>query len=145
MKKLIEKISRHPILGKFINRETISYLIAGVLTTIVNLISYEALYRLGLSNLTANGFAWLVAVTFAYIVNKLKVFQSSSDSPKTEVTKITKFFGARVVTLIIEQAGMYIFIEQIGIHRWIVKISVSVVVIILNYVFSKLFVFNEDK
>ncbi len=144
MKKLISKIIEHPLLGKFINRETISYLIAGVLTTIVNLISYESLYRLGLSNLTANALAWLVAVAFAYVVNKRKVFLYTSNSAKAEVTKISKFFSARLVTLLIEQAGIYIFIEELGIHRWIVKASLSVIVVILNYIFSKLFVFNKE-
>ena len=144
MKKLIIKLLEHPELGKFINRETITYAIAGALTTLVNLLSYETLYRLGLSNLIANGLAWFIAVSFAYVVNKRNVFRSTSDSLKIELIKVSKFFGARVMTLGIEQVGMYIFIEQIGIHRWIVKASLSIIVIIFNYIFSKLFIFNNN-
>ena len=62
------------VLDKLVNRETIAYVIAGALTTIVNFISYEGLYRLGLQNLTANAWAWVIAVSFAYIVNKRNVF-----------------------------------------------------------------------
>jgi putative flippase GtrA len=128
---------------KVVNRETIAYGIAGVLTTIVNFISYEGLYQLGIPNLTANGIAWFIAVTFAYIVNKKNVFLSQSDTVKDEASKLTKFFGARLVTLGVEQLGMYIFINRLGFFRLLVKAGIAVVVIILNYVFSKLYIFNK--
>lgn len=126
-----------------INKETIAYGIAGGLTTLVNFLSYEGLYRLGFSNLTANAMAWIVAVTFAYIVNKVSVFQSKSTTGKEEMIKIVKFYGARLVTLGIEQMGLYIFVENLGIYRWLVKASLSIVVIILNYLFSKLYIFRK--
>ncbi len=128
-----------------VNKETVSYIIAGVLTTAVNFLSYEGLYRLGLSNLWANGWAWVIAVTFAYIVNKRNVFMSKSSGIKEEVSKLSKFFGARLVTLIVEQAGMYIFVERLGIYRLLVKACLAVIVIILNYLFSKLYIFNRSR
>ncbi len=131
------------IIKKIINRETIAYIIAGVLTTIVNFISYEGLYRLGLANLTANAIAWVIAVTFAYIVNKKQVFLSKSDSTTEEARKMSKFFGARLITLGVEQAGMYIFIDIFGFYRLMVKAVIAVIVIILNYLFSKIFVFTR--
>jgi len=130
---------------KAVNRETITYIIAGVLTTIVNFISYESLYQLGIPNLTANALAWVIAVIFAYIVNKINVFQSKSDTVKAETMKITKFFGARLITLAIEQVGMYLFTERMDFNRLIVKAFIAVIVIILNYFFSKLFIFNRKK
>ena len=145
MKQWISQLNKHPILSKFINRETFAYAIAGVLTTLVNFISYEIIYNLCHSNLTANGLAWVIAVTFAYIVNKWNVFNSKSDTTKAETFKIIKFFAARLVTLGIEQLGMYIFVERLGIYRWIIKGSLSVIVIILNYIFSKLFIFNKKR
>ena len=87
--------------------------------------------------------AWIVAVTFAYIVNKVSVFQSKSTTGKEEMIKIVKFYGARLVTLGIEQMGLYIFVENLGIYRWLVKASLSIVVIILNYLFSKLYIFRK--
>jgi putative flippase GtrA len=128
---------------KMVNRETITYIIAGVLTTIVNFISYEGLYRMGLKNLVANAWAWVIAVAFAYIVNKKNVFLSKSSNAKDEAVKVMRFFGARVITLGVEQFGMFLFIDYLGFHRLLVKACIAVVVTILNYIFSKLFVFHK--
>lgn len=145
MKSLLNKIINHPIYKKLVNRETITYGISGVLTTLVNFVSYELLYRLSASNLTANWMAWVIAVTFAYIVNKWEVFRSRSENAKAEISKIAKFYGARLVSLGVEQIGMYIFVEKLGYYRWLIKIALSVIVIIINYIFSKLYIFNKDK
>ncbi|NLK73787.1 MAG: GtrA family protein [Clostridiales bacterium] len=131
------------IIKKFINRETIAYGIAGVMTTLVNFISYETFFRLGLSNLNANALAWVIAVSFAYIVNKINVFKAKSKDIKDEISKLVKFFGARLVTLGVEQVGMYLFIERLGYHRLLVKAALTGFVIVLNYIFSKLFIFNK--
>lgn len=131
------------LIKKIVNRETIAYIIAGVLTTIVNFISYESLYRLGLTNLTANAIAWVIAVTFAYFVNKKQVFLSKSESVSDEARKMSKFFGARLITLGVEQAGMYIFVDVLGFYRLLVKAVIAVIVIILNYLFSKIFIFKR--
>lgn len=128
---------------KLINREIIAYGVAGVLTTIVNFACYEGLYELGIPNLTANALAWVIAVAFAYIVNKKSVFLSRSYTLKDEASKISKFFGARIITLLVEQTGMYLFTEMIQFNRLLVKACLAVIVIILNYIFSKLFIFNS--
>lgn len=142
MSHLIEKGKM--LWNKVVNKETISYGIAGVLTTIVNFVSYEGLFRLGIPNLTANQIAWVIAVTFAYIVNKAGVFQSKSQTIREELDKILKFYGARVVTLGIEQLGMYLFTERIAGPRLMVKAMISILVIIINYLFSKLVVFRKN-
>jgi putative flippase GtrA len=142
MNYLLEMIKK--LMKIAFSREFIAYGIAGGLTTIVNFASYEGLYRLGLTNLWANAVAWLIAVTFAYIVNKKGVFLSKSDSAKEEATKLTKFFGARLITLGVEQIGMLIFVEWFGFYRLLVKACLAVIVIILNYIFSKLYIFHKD-
>jgi len=139
VKSLVKKVFR-----LFVNRETIAYAVAGVMTTLVNFASYEGLYRLGLENLTANAIAWVIAVTFAYIVNKNQVFLSKSRDAADEALKLSKFFGARIVTLIVEQAGMFVFAELLQVYRWLVKICLSAIVIVLNYLFSKLLIFKKD-
>ena len=144
MKALINRIRHHEIYKKVVNRETITYGIFGILTTIVNFVSYEGLYRLGMTNLTANWMAWVIAVTFAYIVNKWSVFRSRSSTVRAELTKMGKFYGARLVSLGVEQLGMFIFVDKLGIYRWLVKGALSVIVIILNYIFSKLYIFGKD-
>lgn len=145
MKNNSSKLLVKQLFDKFVNRETIAYGIAGALTTIVNFISYEALYRVGVKNMTANALAWVIAVTFAYFVNKNQVFLSKSKDAKDEVVKVSKFFGARVVTLVVEQGGMYIFTERLNVYRWLVKVCLAVIVIILNYLFSKLFIFRKEQ
>ena len=142
---MIHKIRNHKIYRILVNRETIAYAIAGVMTTVVNFISYELMYRLGFSNLNANWIAWLIAVTFAYIVNKWSVFRSKSESVKAETWKVIKFYGARLVSLGVEQLGIYILIERLDIYRWVVKGGLSIIVIILNYIFSKLYIFHKTK
>lgn len=145
MKNLIRRIIEHKLYRMLVNRETITYAIAGVMTTVVNFVSYEIMFRLNFSNLNANWIAWVIAVTFAYIVNKWSVFRSKSETARAETFKVLKFYGARLVSLGVEQLGIYIFIEQLGIYRWIVKGGLSVIVIILNYIFSKLYIFNQNK
>ncbi len=142
---MIHKIRNHKMYRILVNRETIAYAIAGVMTTVVNFISYELMYRLGFSNLNANWIAWLIAVTFAYIVNKWSVFRSKSESVKAETWKVIKFYGARLVSLGVEQLGIYILIERLDIYRWVVKGGLSIIVIILNYIFSKLYIFHKTK
>lgn len=145
MKKQVFLIKCKGIFRKVVNRETIAYGIAGVLTTIINFISYEGLYRLGIPNLTANAMAWVIAVTFAYIVNKRNVFVSKSNTVKDEFIKVSKFFGARLVSLGVEQLGMYIFTERFEYNRLLVKAALAIIVIILNYIFSKIFIFNNKQ
>lgn len=145
MYKRYKSIKNHPLFVKLINRETITYTIAGILTTLVNFVSYEGLFRLGIPNLTANWLAWVIAVTFAYIVNKRNVFLSRSRSVREELIKMVKFYGARLVSLGAEQLGMYVLAERLGIYRWFVKAALAVVVILINYIFSKLYIFNDRK
>lgn len=142
MKNLMNKIRKHSIYKKIVNRETITYGISGVLTTIVNFVSYEGLYRLGIKNLTANWMAWVIAVAFAYIVNKWSVFQSRSSNVKAEITKMGKFYGARLISLGVEQLGMFVFVERLGINRWLIKGALSIIVIVINYIFSKFYIFK---
>lgn len=133
------------LIKKIINRETIAYVLGGALTTFINFITYEAFYRLGLTNLASNAVAWVVAVALAYLVNKWNVFHSKSKNSKDEALKVIKFFGARALTLGIEQLGLYVFVELMGIYRWIIKGSLSIIVIVLNYVFSKFYIFRSQK
>ena len=129
---------------KLVNRETITYIIAGGLTTAVNFISYIGLCRMGIHYLTANVWAWVIAVSFAYVVNKLGVFLAKSSGLLEEAISIIKFFAARLVTLGVEQLGMYYFINKLGFHDLVVKASLAVIVIILNYIFSKLYIFKKQ-
>lgn len=129
---------------KVVTKETISYAVVGVLTTVVNLISFHFVCnKLGYNELIGNVIAWFIAVTFAYITNNLFVFGNGIEEKSKETVKIIKFFGARLVTLGIEELGLFIFVSLIGFPNMLVKYGLAVIVIIVNYVFSKLYIFNN--
>ena len=110
-------------------KEVIMYLIFGVATTLVNWVVYSLLMKTSAVNMTiSNAIAWFTAVVFAYITNKLFVFESKSWNVAEVWKEVVKFFGARIAT---------------GVEGFVAKILVSVIVVILNYVFSKIFVFNK--
>ncbi|BCJ94913.1 membrane protein, GtrA family [Anaerocolumna cellulosilytica] len=134
------------ILARIINRETIVYGIAGVLTTLVNLLSYYLLWKVaGIESLTANAIAWVIAVTFAYFVNAFWVFRDKINTLKEEFIKLLKFFSARGFSLLIEEVGLYIFVDLLYFNNMLVKGSLAVVVIVVNYFFSKMFIFQGSK
>lgn len=126
----------------FMNREMIAYLISGVLTTLVNWVLYYLLAKkLGIEELTANAVDWVLTVAFAYVVNALWVFQSRFSGAGDEVKKVAKFYGARLLTFVVEEGGMFLLVKILLWPDLIVKAGLAVIVIILNYIFSKLFVF----
>ena len=135
MKKLIQK---------FLNKETITYVIFGVLTTAVNYVSYWLFRKADISFLIANVMAWIVAVCFAYITNKLFVFESKSFAFKVLVKEIPSFIGARVLSLLFEEAFLAIAVH-FGMNDMIAKIIAAVVVVILNYFASKFIIFKKKK
>lgn len=135
-----------PIWERFVNRETITYAVAGVLTTIVNFFSYHFFCNiLGITNLIANAIAWVIAIIFAYVVNDIWVFQSITKGIRKEIEKITKFFGARICSFGVEEVGLYVFVDMFHWNNLLVKAGLAVIVIILNYIFSKLYIFNDRK
>ncbi len=132
--------------------EIIMYLIFGVSTTLVNWIVYSILVSIADANATfSNGIAWLAAVVFAYITNKLYVFESKSWKASVLIREIASFFGARIASGVFEiflpALLMKIGLDQafFGIEGSAAKIVVSVLVIVLNYIFSKLFIFRKNK
>lgn len=136
-------------------KEMIMYLVFGVGTTAVNWITYTLLIEVcGMKRLTiANIIAWIVAVVFAYITNKLWVFESKSWKLDVVVKEAGAFLGARIFSGIFEMGLfpllMYLGFNQslFGVEGMVAKVLIGVVVIVLNYIFSKLLVFRnkEDK
>ncbi len=125
------------------NKELISYLFFGVITTAVSILSFALFEFSGLDVLIANILSWILSVFVAFITNTLWVF---GDNLKNRViTKAFKFYAARIFTLLIEEALLLIFIKLLGLNSFVVKCTAQVVVIVLNYVISKLFVFGNKK
>jgi len=131
-------------------REIISYLFFGGLTTLVNFVVYIFFVHIIGSGITvSNAIAWVAGVLFAFVTNKLWVFQSKSWMAKQVLREAGTFLGARIATGVLDMAGVpllfYIGLRYplFGIEGFMAKSIITVLVIILNYVFSKAFVFRS--
>ena len=124
--------------------DILSYLFFGVLTTVVNYIIYLPCYNgLGLSAAVSNGISWVGAVAFAYLTNKPFVFQSHDWSLKTVIPELTKFVGCRVGSGLAETGILFVTADLLGWDGNLWKLITSVLVVVLNYVGSKLLVFRK--
>ncbi len=124
--------------------DMVSYLFFGVLTTVVNYLVYLPLYNLaGISAAVSNMIAWAAAVAFAYVTNKPFVFKSHDWSMKTVLPELGKFVGCRAASGGLETALVFLTVDVCGWDGNLWKLIISVVVVILNYVSSKLLVFRK--
>ena len=147
-------------LKKIFNRETILYLFFGVMTTVVNYVVFWLCYEVLLGregSLIANAVAFVAAVIFAFVVNKVFVFESKSWALAVVLKEIPPFVASRVASFGIEELGLFISESLLGwneivVLRWmgtaidgvtLTKLALSVIVVIVNYVFCKWFVFKK--
>ena len=124
--------------------DMVSYFFFGVLTTVVNYLVYLPLYNLaGISAAVSNMIAWAAAVAFAYVTNKPFVFKSHDWSMQTVLPELGKFVGCRAASGGLETALVFLTVDVCGWDGNLWKLIISVVVVILNYVSSKLLVFRK--
>ena len=133
-------------------KEIINYLIFGGLTTVVSWGTYSLFVKaFGMSVSVGNVLSWICAVIFAFITNKLFVFDSKTWAPATAIREFFSFIGARLATGVLEWFGVPFFSEHgltqplFGVKGLLAKIVVSIVVIILNYIFSKFLIFTKKE
>lgn len=125
--------------------DILSYLFFGVLTTVVNYLVYLPCYNmLGLSATVSNVIAWVVAVAFAYLTNKPFVFKSNDWSAKTVIPELIKFVSCRLGSGAIETLILLLSVDIMGWDGNLWKLLTSVIVVILNYIGSKLVVFRKS-
>ena len=130
------------LLKKYV--DILVYLVFGVLTTAVNYIVYLPCYNLlMLPAVASNVIAWAAAVAFAFVTNKPFVFRSHDWSPKTVVPELTKFVGTRVASGAMESAIIWLAVDLLGGNGNLWKLMTSVLVVVLNYVGSRLLVFRK--
>ena len=122
----------------------ILYGIFGVLTTLINIVSYSLFYSvLDVSNVISNIIAWILSVLFAFITNKLWVFESKSFEFKLFMAELGNFTLCRLATGVLDLGIMFVGVDLLKGPAIILKIVSNVIVIILNYVMSKVFVFKK--
>ena len=129
---------------KILNYETVSYIIFGVLTTLIDWLVYTGLGLINADYVLKTVLSWTAAVLFAYITNKLFVFRKNNFDFIIIVKEMALFFFSRIVSLGVNVLGMYSMFDLMGINEYISKAFLSVLVVILNYIFSKIFVFTSE-
>ena len=126
-------------------KDIILYGFFGVCTTIVNVISYWIMaHLLNASTIISSIIAWCAAVLFAYITNRKWVFHSQNTEKKDIVKEIVSFFVCRLATGVIDWGIMWIFVDKLGLNDIVIKVLSNVIVIVLNYIASKLVIFNNE-
>ena len=136
MEKIKELLKKY----KFI----ILYGIFGILTTIINIVTYALCYDMfNISNVVSNIIAWILSVLFAFITNKIWVFESKSFDFKIFIKELWNFIVCRLATGALDLGIMYVGVDLLKGPALILKIASNIIVIILNYVMSKLFVFKK--
>lgn len=148
-KDIFDKLFELPILRFFNpfykkNKEVLLYLFFGGLTFIVSIGTYAFFnISLGINELIANVMSWILAVMFAFLTNRIWVFQAPTNTIAEFFKQMCSFFGGRLVTLVVEEIILLVFITILGFASMPVKVIAQIIVIVLNYVISKFFIFKE--
>jgi len=126
------------------NKEVLLYLIFGVLTTIINIVTYKIFKNLlNIDYMLSTIIAWCFAVIFAYVTNRIYVFNSKNNNKTDIVKEIMLFISVRLSSLVIDIAIMYIGVTILTINDMLIKVFANVVIIIINYIVSKKIVFKN--
>lgn len=124
------------------NKEIINYLIFGVLTTLVNIIVFTLCAdQIHIQYLISNVIAWVASVLFAYVTNRKWVFDSHSNSIGKEMGK---FFSSRLATLGLDMIVMWLLVDLLTTNNVFAKVVANVLVVVANYILSKLIVFKKE-
>ena len=143
--KILEKIKLKKLVDLYKSHiEVMRYLIFGVLTTVINIVAYSiGLYIFHIPNLISNIIAWILSVTVAYLTNRVYVFDSKANTAKAIFVEVVSFFASRLITLGVDEAIMFITVDKLLWNGLLMKIISNIIVIILNFILSKLIVFRK--
>lgn len=126
-------------------RTPVLYLFFGGVTTLVNIAAYYLVARIfGIDPIPATLIAWLISVLAAYLTNRKWVFDSHAASARDVLRELSAFLGARVFTGLLDLGMMYLFVKKLYFDDMLIKIVSNVIVIVLNYVFSKFLIFKRQ-
>lgn len=123
-------------------KEQILYVVFGIATTLVNIVAYFLLSKLPLGTAVATALAWLISVIFAFFTNRKYVFKATENG---FLKQLVGFFSMRVVTGALDIFVMILFVDVLSVNDMLIKVLSNILVIILNYIFSKFLVFKKDK
>ena len=128
------------------HQEGMRYLVFGALATFVNIACYDiCYYLLNINNGISNSIAWVAGAIFAYFTNKMCVFNSKTNGIKEALREVISFFAFRLVTFGFDQAIMLYTVDKLKWNAGLMKVISNIIVIILNFIFSKLIIFKKHK
>lgn len=133
------------ILKMLYENSVVRYIFFGGCTTMVNLVSFYILRKLQVALNTANMISIILAILFAYVVNSKYVFQDHCETLLDHFRPFCKFISARLATMVIELGGVWLLVEKLGMNDMLGKFLTQFLVLVLNYIFSKFFVFTTGK
>lgn len=150
-KDIFDKIMSLPFLRNFEGvykkyKSVLLYLFFGALTTFISIASFWFFGTfMGMNVHVANSVSWICAVTFAFITNKTWVFSSKTKTAGEFFIQARDFYAGRLLTYFVEELILIIFVNLLKLNQDIVKIVAQVVILVLNYIISKLFVFRKKE
>lgn len=128
---------------KLLNSEWVKYIIFGVLTTFINILSYFILNKIGLLYTISNSIAFIVSVIFAFITNKIYVFGSKKLEIEIVIKEAITFISSRLASFVMDTLLMLLLIEILSMNDFIAKLIVNIIVIVVNYILSKFIIFKS--
>lgn len=131
------------LIGQLYENSVIRYLFFGGCTTMVNMVSFYILRQLQVGLNIANVISIVLAIIFAFVVNSKYVFLQKYERIREYIRDFIKFVGARSITMFIEVAGVWFFVDVVCMNEMLGKLVIQFIIIVLNYVFSKVFVFKK--
>lgn len=126
------------------HKEVINYLIFGFLSFVVSMATYY-LARICFDYVISNIISWIIAVIFSYVTNKLFVFESKIEGKRKLVKEFVTFILSRIFTLVLETLILYMMVDLMNMNDRMVKVIAQIIVILMNYILSKLIIFKKKK
>ncbi|VYS76452.1 GtrA-like protein [uncultured Blautia sp.] len=133
------------LIKKLYENDVVRYIFFGGCTTLVNLVSFFLFRKLGIPLNPANIASIILAILFAYVVNSKYVFQDKCENLKEHIRPFCKFISARLVSMVVEVGGVWLLVEILHMNEMMGKFLTQVIVLVMNYIFSKFFVFTTGK
>jgi putative flippase GtrA len=139
MKKIIGLIK------ELYSNSVMRYIFWGGCTTLVNLVNFYILRKLGVQLTIANIISIILAILFAYVVNSRFVFRDRRNGFFEHIQPFLKFVSARLFSMVVEVGGVWVLVEKILLPDMVGKLATQIIVLVLNYIFSKFFVFTKSE
>lgn len=143
-----EKVNKKKYISRIymLNKEVILYLFFGGTTFLISIITFMVFNTIcNIDELIANIFSWIIAVTYAFITNKIWVFESKATGKAKLLSELLSFFAGRLITLGLEELILFLGVKTMKINSLLVKIVAQILVIIANYLISKYWVFKKEQ